>query len=718
MLLKRLINKQRIILGKSLGSGGEGTIYEVEKQPLVVAKVYHKEKLTQAHGDKLRAMLTNPPQQEGTSSNPMAIAWPLDLLIPPNGSRKIVGFLMPRVKDARPLHQYYTPKQRREHSPFFNYIYLLQTARNLAMAAKAIHSKGYVIGDLNESNILVTQTTLVTLVDADSFQVFDHKKGHIYRCPVGKVESTPPELQGTNFGTIDRRQEHDLFGLAVLIFQLLMEGNHPFDGVFKGKGEPPGKKERIKMGHFPYGSKKNVPYRPKPIAPPFKVLAPKLQELFRRCFQEGHENPQARPTAGQWATALEEAKSSLVTCSQNEQHRHGKHLKHCPWCKRRNLLGGADPFPSLEAVKKGEHIPIIRKKTPPPTTSTSRKKEILFGLFWEWKNFLIKSLLYLSLLFSFYPLFWLATSSFQAKPFSKDSAIANLSIASKLEDVVTISGDGTIGARAKEKGKIEIWDLDSRKKLYTLEGKNRSISAMAISAKNDLLISGSIDGELEIFDLKNREWKQEIRGHDSVVKSLAIAGDGRIFTSGSGDGTIAIWGFKQTWRKIAMEKQHKSSVLSLAMSANDRTLVSGSSDYQIKVWNLSNGSLKNHLKTEGYWVNSVDISADGKILAIGGDNGAIAILDLNQNKQQYTLKGHKKAVYSVAISPDGGTLVSGGEDGKIIIWNLTTGKVKHILGHNNIAVHLVTITPDGKRIISRSGPKKIVIWAMPENNEQ
>ena len=44
---------------------------------------------------------------------------------------------------------------------------------------------------------------------------------------------------------LGRAPEHDLFGLGVLIFQLLMEGTHPFAGVFKGRGEPPVLEQRI-----------------------------------------------------------------------------------------------------------------------------------------------------------------------------------------------------------------------------------------------------------------------------------------------------------------------------------------------------------------------------------------------------------------------------------------------------------------------------------------
>ena len=58
----------------------------------------------------------------------------------------------------------------------------------------AIHDAGYVIGDLNQSNILVTSRGLVTFIDTDSFQV--KEDGRRYLCLVRTPEYVAPELVG------------------------------------------------------------------------------------------------------------------------------------------------------------------------------------------------------------------------------------------------------------------------------------------------------------------------------------------------------------------------------------------------------------------------------------------------------------------------------------------------------------------------------------------
>lgn len=340
-----------------LGSGGQANVYGITGNSQFAVKLYHKTTLDLIN--KLRIMIQNPPCDSLASKGHSSIAWPIDMVVSEE-ARQPVGFLMPRVNKMRPVIEFYNPKTRRNKCPGFSFLYLHRTARNLATAMNALHAKGYVVGDVNESNILVSETALVTLVDVDSFEVRDRQRNILYRCPVGRPDISAPELLaqlrgGKSFDSVTRKSEQDLFGLAVLIFQLLMEGTHPFSGVFNGEGDPPPCADRILSGHFPFSTRAGIPYTPTVLAPPFGHLHPVLQELFLQCFLVGHENPSARPTALEWQRALDKSSQSLVACKKNSQHIFWEHLGHCPWCERTQKMGGRDPFPFI----KGETVPTL-----------------------------------------------------------------------------------------------------------------------------------------------------------------------------------------------------------------------------------------------------------------------------------------------------------------------------------------------------------------------
>ena len=325
---------------RPLVRGGEALVCELPGRPRLVAKLYHAP--TAGHAAKLAAMLATPPADPMAGTGHVSIAWPLDRVAADDDPGRFLGYVMPRVHGARPVFEFYNPRSRLQLCPLFHYGYLLRTARNFAAAVRAVHERDYVVGDLNETNTLVNNQALVTLVDTDSFQVPD--QGRVYRCPVGKPEYTPPELQQVRFGDFDRGPEHDAFALAVLIFQLLQQGVHPFAGRYTGAGEPGELARRIALGQWPYARSRRVPYEPPPLAPPFEALPPPVQDLMRRCFEGGHARSVLRPTAAQWQEALAAAEQGLVRCPDNPQHLGHPELPDCPWCALARRLG-RDPFP-------------------------------------------------------------------------------------------------------------------------------------------------------------------------------------------------------------------------------------------------------------------------------------------------------------------------------------------------------------------------------------
>ena len=361
-------NGHLIALGAQVGAGGEARIFRVATDSHLVAKVYHQP--TPLHAAKLRAMLANPPRDPTVSQGHISIAWPRELILDSAGSP--VGFLMPRIDFTRtnPLLRLYNPRDRLDKIPGFTWLYLLHAARNLASVVESLHARGHVVGDLNESNVLVSSSALVTLVDCDSIQI-PASGGQFFRCTVGKPEYTPPELQKRDFSSVDRNVSHDAFGLAVLVFMLLMEGFHPFAGVWHGSGEPT-LEERIRVGAWPYAPNRLI--SPPPYAPPFDMLPAQVRSLFARALREGRGNPAGRPGPGEWKRVCDQVEQQLKQCPLNRQHVFSRHLARCPWCDRIQQ-GFPDPFPPVATPRPVPAVrtaSIARQPVGVPTRSSPR----------------------------------------------------------------------------------------------------------------------------------------------------------------------------------------------------------------------------------------------------------------------------------------------------------------------------------------------------------
>jgi|GEM_PF-1059613 serine/threonine protein kinase len=352
-MMLRTWQGKTVYLGEQTGKGGEATIYRVRGQAEMVAKIYDRGPRPE-YPAKLLWMLNHPPNNPTRDLHHASLAWPQDLLF--DDHRRLAGYVMPFIQGAVPILKILNPRLRNAVLPQFDRRYLHRVARNLAAAMSAVHQCGYVIGDLNESNVLVTPSALVTIIDTDSFQVTEEHRGRkvVHTCPVGKPDYTPPELQGKSFEKTTRTPEQDLFALAVLIFQLLMDGSHPFRAQWLGRGDPPSLEIRIARGAFPYTASPPLPVAPPNRAPGLDRLHPYLAELMVRCFVDGHKNPTARPTPAQWERAVALAESALIACSQG--HYYSSHLPECPDCSAgRGPVHEQQPASARPETKSQEH---------------------------------------------------------------------------------------------------------------------------------------------------------------------------------------------------------------------------------------------------------------------------------------------------------------------------------------------------------------------------
>ncbi len=319
-----------------IGSGGEGKVYRINGHPGEVLKVLYPDKRDEKRHRKLLAMLASPLSDDALSQ----VSWPSDVIYE---NSAFSGYIMPLVNNQESLSAVCSG----HHT--LNFRDRAGIAKNLCSAVNAVHQAGQVCGDLNPNNITVdSKSGLVTLVDTDSYHITDPSDHSLYRCTVGMPEYIPAELQKKITGgmTLETAplptftRETDLFALAVHIFQLLMNGCHPYACAVDPKasgGAPlasltaPQPVENIRKGYFPFYSRGSGLTLPK-YAPSLSILPPALCGLFIRAFIEGNNDPSRRPDAVEWFQALTKLQSDLKVCRAHPDHIYPGHLSDCPWC--------------------------------------------------------------------------------------------------------------------------------------------------------------------------------------------------------------------------------------------------------------------------------------------------------------------------------------------------------------------------------------------------
>ncbi|QDS99058.1 helix-hairpin-helix domain-containing protein [Adhaeretor mobilis] len=354
-----------VALGSELGRGGEGAVYEICGKSDQVAKIYLKP-ADHEKTQKISLMLNL-----GGDSIKEFAAWPIASLHRHPGG-PTAGIVMPKVSQPTEIHELYSPAHRKVTFPKADWRFLVRTALNCAAAFQSLHTNRIVVGDVNQGNVLVSEQATVNLIDCDSFQISGNAK--TYLCKVGVAHYTPPELDSYK----DMRTEnHDNFGLAVLIFHLLFMGRHPYSGRYSGAGDMP-LERAIKEQRFAYGrNAQQLQMAPPPQCLSLGELTPVLGNLFERAFADPRAG-KPRPTATHWCNALLELEAKMRKCSRDPGHFHCEGSP-CPWC-RIVQQGGPNFFISVSlktAAARSANINLHRiffeiNSVKPPASSLKR----------------------------------------------------------------------------------------------------------------------------------------------------------------------------------------------------------------------------------------------------------------------------------------------------------------------------------------------------------
>ncbi len=179
---------------------------------------------------------------------------------------------------------------------------------------------------------------------------------------------------------------------------------------------------------------------------------------------------------------------------------------------------------------------------------------------------------------------------------------------------------------------IELWRLDTRKRVGILVGHTQKVRSLAFGPKGECLVSGG-DDMVRMWDVQTLTQQAELEGHESGVTCVAISPDGKRIASGGNDKMVRVWDF-ETKKEILAIKAARSPVLSVVFGRNGNSFFTASlRDFRrlnpgekkplpqtLKCWSVATGAELIHFDREDIGVLTLAISADGSYLVAGGDD--------------------------------------------------------------------------------------------------
>ena len=327
--VRALRSGEELGLGELLGRGGEGSVFVVGDGSLVV-KIFadHARRANAEVEAKLRAAV-----EVGLSMPDQLLArvtWPLDLAV---DGDTVVGYLMRRLSlhENVEFHQVCNPTERHAAlQQFSSWESRLHVSHELAGVVSMLHSRGVVVGDLNERNVLVsTIDKSVTIVDCDGMQFAEPTTGAIFRSHTFRPDFIAPEVMSSPTSVLPSDLT-DRFSLAVLIFAAMSNGEHPFHGRWLGNQDKPSPAALAQAGIWSLGAGGQL--RPRQGSTFASVAPVDLLRMFERAFEGGAHTPSVRPSADEWVELLRALRGRVKSCDRNSIHTYDASLGECPIC--------------------------------------------------------------------------------------------------------------------------------------------------------------------------------------------------------------------------------------------------------------------------------------------------------------------------------------------------------------------------------------------------
>jgi DNA-binding helix-hairpin-helix protein with protein kinase domain len=257
----------------------------------------------------------------------LPVALPRRTLRPPD-----VGYVMTHLTGMIPILQLRSTRARdpagHTYGPLKDLRSRVQLLAGLANVVAVLHGRGLIYGDLSGSNVLVSESIergRVWLIDLDNLRWESEPEPVVFT--TGYVA---PEVYTRRTGLTTASEA---YALAVLVFETLTLVP-PFAGRQFREGEWKIMKDRRDRGDLawvddPHG-KNRAPYG---VVDRALALSPRLRRLAAATFGPDRHDPLKRPTASNWAQALESAALATVSCPSCAAT-HYVDCTICPECDR------------------------------------------------------------------------------------------------------------------------------------------------------------------------------------------------------------------------------------------------------------------------------------------------------------------------------------------------------------------------------------------------
>eukprot|EP01118_Nematostelium_gracile_P020535 TRINITY_DN9983_c0_g1_i1.p1 TRINITY_DN9983_c0_g1~~TRINITY_DN9983_c0_g1_i1.p1 ORF type:complete len:354 (-),score=88.68 TRINITY_DN9983_c0_g1_i1:5-961(-) len=278
--------------------------------------------------------------------------------------------------------------------------------------------------------------------------------------------------------------------------------------------------------------------------------------------------------------------------------------------------------------------------------------------------------------------------------------------------------DGELLITSSDDESMALYSCTEGKRTRMIYSKKYGVDLVRFTHHPNTVICASKnewDESLRYLSLHDNKYLRYFKGHRDKVVSLAMSPKDDMFISGSLDNTIRLWDLNTNSCQGLLRRKGRPCV---SFDPAGLIFAVATAINVVKLYDLRSfdkGPFSTFLldKVNPIEWSGLKFSNDGKYILLSTTNGQIFLIDSFTGEHKQTYYGGPRTMNEASFSPDGQFVLGGCDDGSIHVWEAMSGREVAVWKGHAGPVGVVQFNP--KLLMVASGCSSLVFWTLPDS---
>ena len=186
---------------------------------------------------------------------------------------------------------------------------------------------------------------------------------------------------------------------------------------------------------------------------------------------------------------------------------------------------------------------------------------------------------------------------------------------------------------------LQVWDLNKRKEIFSLDVPNKYYHSVVFSADGSFLYFGDLEGRVSVYDLKSQNLIKKFQVLQNPVVYTYASREGRKVLAGFKNNSVYIWDLFMQGEPTSLNLD--SELVCAEFTKDNKELGTLERNGTFRIWNyvIRQETFRRPLfNSETEKIEVFTFSHDGRLIAYGSTSGVVSFMSITKSRILETLK--------------------------------------------------------------------------------